>query len=142
MIRGPDVTYACTPGVLRSSAGYTGGKAAWPDYGKVQDHFEAVLVEFDPTTVSFSQLLDIHFASHDPTYRSNNKNQYNSGVWTQPNTEQAAVLQKALLQQAQRRQRPIKTEVGELGKAQFYYAEDYHQKYMNRGLLRAAKDRL
>lgn len=136
------MTYACAPGVLRSSAGYTGGKAVWPDYGKIKDHYEAVLVEFDPEMISFSQLLDIHFASHDPTNRSRRKNQYNSGVWTQPNTEQAAVLQKALVRQAKLRQRPIKTTVGELGKTQFYYAEDYHQKYMKRGLLQAAKDRL
>lgn len=84
--------------------------------------------------VSFDVLLAKHFSSHSVTSADKHKNQYNSGVWCQARTDQSTVLATSMEALAQQyTPRPIKTEVGTLAK--FYYAEEYHQKWMDRGML-------
>ncbi len=123
--------------MLNTSVGYAGGTTPFPTYRDIGDHFEAVLVEFDPTQVSYTELLEKYFRSHDPTRRSSSKkNQYNPGAWTQKGTTQAETLRQAMAEQARLRGRPLATTIGDL--PVLHYAENYHQKYSDRTLLNGA----
>jgi len=59
------------PGVLSTTVGYTGGHKEDPTYKEVctsaTGHVEAVQIEYDPAAISYDQLLDVFWASHDPT---------------------------------------------------------------------------
>lgn len=129
------------PGVLRTSVGYTGGTTQWPTYrdkdaagyGGVGDHYEAVLIEFNPAAVSYETLVEHHFNNHNPTRAVRGANQYNHGAWYQPGTGQHKQLQQKMKAAAKARGAPLTTNVEPLDK--FYYAEEYHQKFSNRALL-------
>lgn len=129
------------PGVLRTSVGYTGGTTPWPTYrdkdanghGGLGDHYEAVLIEFDPTRVSYLELVDIHFNNHNPTASVRGKNQYNHGAWHHRGTKQQTQLQQAIKAASKARSKKLTTHVAELDR--FYFAEEYHQKFSNRALL-------
>ena len=68
---GVQASFDKVPGVVKTTVGYTGGKTPDPTYPKVcqhdTGHAEAVLVEFDPTKVSYPELLDAFWSLHDPT---------------------------------------------------------------------------
>jgi peptide-methionine (S)-S-oxide reductase len=51
---------------VRTEVGYTGGTAAQPTYRNIGDHSEAIRIEFDPHKVSYTELLEVFWASHDP----------------------------------------------------------------------------
>ena len=74
--------------MLRTRVGYTGGTLANPTYRRLGDHTEAIQLDFDPSRVSFEQLLRLFFASHDPHEREASpkgdepyKRQYMSAIW-------------------------------------------------------------
>ena len=128
-----------TPGVFTSAVGYQGGFTENPTYQEVcsgmTGHAEVVKVVFDPSKVSFAQLLSVFFEGHDPTQGYGQGNdvgtQYRSAIYTtSPEQERMAHEAKNAYdeQLKLRGLGPITTEIAPAGP--FYYAEDYHQQYL------------
>ena len=128
-----------TDGVYSTAAGYAGGTVADPDYKTVctgaTEHAEVVLVVFDPAIISYPELLNVFWESHDPTQGMRQGNdigtQYRSAIFTLNDSQADAVRQS--LQTYQSRlsaagHGTITTEVRPLDT--FYYAEEYHQQYL------------
>lgn len=126
-------------GVLDIVSGYTGGDAAMANYEAVcmgrTGHAEAVRIVYDPRRVSHERLLEVHFATHDPTTLNRQGNdtgeQYRSAIFYADEEEKkAAEVFIAGLTEAGRFSRPIVTTLERLG--DFYPAEPYHQNYVCR----------
>jgi peptide-methionine (S)-S-oxide reductase len=128
-----------TPGVYSTAAGYAGGYTPNPTYEEVcssrTGHAEAVLVVFDPSVISYEQLLKVFWEDHDPTQGMRQGNdigtQYRSAVYFATPEQEAAA--RASRDQFQARLHDagygeITTEIAPL--RDFYYAEDYHQQYL------------
>jgi len=122
------------PGVIDAVSGYAGGKTKSPTYKQVcyedTGHAEVVRVTFDPSKISYEQLVDIFFRLHDPTQVNGQGpdigDQYRSVIFA--NTpEQARVAQAVKERRAGKHTRPIATTIEP--DATFYKAEDYHQRY-------------
>lgn len=133
---GVEEAFSKIPGVKSTSVGYSGGVTKDPTYEEVcshtTGHAEVVKVEFDPSVVSYDQLLDTFFAIHNPTTRDRQGfdlgNNYRSAIFfTSPTQEAAARAKIASLESAGKFRNPIVTEVELAGP--FYMAEDYHQQY-------------
>ncbi|MCU1608870.1 MAG: Peptide methionine sulfoxide reductase MsrA [Pseudonocardiales bacterium] len=130
-----------TPGVYSTAVGYAGGHTPNPSYEEVcsgrTGHTEVVLVVFDPAQISYSTLLRVFWEGHDPTQGMRQGNdrgtQYRSAIFT-TDADQAAEAQssRTIYQQALTTagQGQITTEIAPL--RDFYYAEDYHQQYLER----------
>ncbi|MDX6299770.1 MAG: peptide-methionine (S)-S-oxide reductase [Nocardioidaceae bacterium] len=128
-----------TDGVWVTAAGYTGGFTPNPTYEETctarTGHTEAVLVAFDPSQVSYADLLVKFWEMHDPTTPNRQGNdigtQYRSGIYT-TTEEQAKIAQESadIYQGALTKAGlgPITTEIAPAG--EFYFAEDYHQQYL------------
>ena len=121
-------------GVTRVESGYIGGTVPNPTYRQVcggdTGHAEAIRVTFDPDQVSYDDLLDIFFATHDPTQLNRQGNdigtQYRSAIF--PHTPEQEAAARAGIGRAQAdRPQPIVTTIEPL--SQWYPAEDYHQDY-------------
>jgi peptide-methionine (S)-S-oxide reductase len=126
-------------GVYTTAVGYSGGYTPNPTYEEVctgrTGHAEAVLVVFDPSKLSYRQLLSEFFESHDPTQGMRQGNdigtQYRSAVYVASNEQAAAAAEVRDDFQARLRTAgfgAITTEIA--GAGPFYYAEDYHQQYL------------
>ena len=114
--------------MIRTTVGYTGGTAVNPDYRRLGDHSEAIRIEFDPVRVSYQDLLEIFWESHDPT-SSPWSRQYRNAIFTlTPSQQQQAEQSRARL--AARSSGKIGAAIEPAGL--FYPAEDYHQKYLLR----------
>ena len=123
-------------GVESVESGYAGGHVQNPSYRAVCNgdtgHAEVVQVKFDPSVISFRDLLNVFFAIHDPTTLNrqggDRGTQYRSAIYhhTPGQREIAEMLIKELNQQ-KIWDDPIITEVAPL--SNFYIAEDYHQEY-------------
>lgn len=129
--------YRQLDGVLEAVSGYTGGSAETANYKAVcagnTGHAEAVRIRFDPSRLSYGQLLKIFFTvAHDPTQLNRQGNdvgpQYRSAIFTID--EAQARVARSYIDQLDRARvfvAPIVTEVSSLGA--FYDAEAYHQNY-------------
>lgn len=127
------------PNVFSTAVGYSGGFTPNPTYEEVctglTGHNEVVRVVYDPSIVSYSELLELFWQSHNPTQEMGQGNdtgtQYRSGIYTH-NQDQwdEAIKSKAHYQQrlTQSGFGQISTEI--LPAKEFYYAEDYHQQYL------------
>jgi len=121
-------------GVKSVESGYTGGHVANPSYRQVCDgdtgHAEAIRVTFDPDQLSYDDLLDIFFATHDPTQLNRQGNdvgtQYRSAVFPQ-NEEQERRARAAIERANQELGGRVVTTIEPQG--EWYPAEDYHQDY-------------
>ena len=137
---GVEATFRSIPGVISTRVGYTGGTLTNPTYKDVcmdrTGHAEAVEVTYDPALVSYEDLLKVFWENHDPTTLNRQGPdvgaQYRSAVfYHSPEEEATARASKAEVQKSSRR--PIVTEI--VPAADFWQAEDYHQKYLEkRGL--------
>jgi peptide-methionine (S)-S-oxide reductase len=123
-------------GVEKVVSGYTGGHTLQPDYKQVcrgdTGHAEAIRISFDPARISFYELLEIFFLSHDPTTPNRQGNdigtQYRSAIFCQNAAQRSTAEQMiAELNQLHVFASAIVTEVNDA--AVFYAAEDYHQQY-------------
>lgn len=119
----------CLSGAIRTRVGYAGGHTADPNYHSLGDHSETVQVDYDPTVVSYEELLDAFFALHDATYQIP-KRQYMSAIFFL-DSEQEQAARDAVHRLEANTGRQIKTVLQPL--ARFYPAEDYHQKYYLQG---------
>ncbi len=123
-------------GVVSVASGYAGGHADDPSYRDVctgaTGHAEVVQIEFDPTVISFSEVLDVFFAMHDPTTLNRQGadvgSQYRSVIfWHDDEQRQAAEQKIVALNAAQIWDRPIVTQVAPF--ESLFRAEEYHQGY-------------
>jgi len=120
-------------GVEKVESGYIGGTVANPTYKQVcggdTGHAEAIRVTFDPDTVGYGDLLDIFFATHDPTQLNRQGNdvgtQYRSAIFPHSPEQEAAA--RAGIERAGEGRGKIVTTIEPL--ATWYPAEDYHQEY-------------
>ena len=113
------------PGVIRTRVGYAGGTTANPTYRDIGDHSEAIRVEYDPSRVSYEELLDVFWSSHNPTSRPWSR-QYASILFYHGEDQEKRALEGKAREQ-QERESEVWTEVVPAGV--FTLAEDYHQKY-------------
>jgi peptide-methionine (S)-S-oxide reductase len=143
---GVEAAFRQVPGVISTAVGYAGGSLAKPTYEQVcsgrTGHAEVVQVEYDPEKVSYEQLLEVFWSSHDPTQLNRQGpdigTQYRSVIFTH-DAEQAQIARasKAELDTSGRFRRPIVTEIESY--RDFYRAEEYHQQYLEkRGLAHCA----
>jgi peptide-methionine (S)-S-oxide reductase len=136
---GVEARFAQTPGVLEAVSGYEGGALDHPSYKDVctdrTGHAEVVEINFDPSKVSYQQLLDLFFSMHDPTQLNRQGpdwgTQYRSVVFYH-SPEQRATAEATIerLTREQRFPRPIVTQVAPA--QTFWRAEEYHQKYLEK----------
>jgi len=121
-------------GVTRVESGYMGGHDDHPSYEAVCNgttgHAEVVRLEFDPSVISYHDILEIFFTIHDPTTLNRQGNdvgtQYRSVIFT-TSPEQEAVARTVMAEMAMVWDAPLVTEV--LPQETWYKAEDYHQNY-------------
>lgn len=131
-----EAVFAEVNGVVSAESGYTGGRIANPTYRQVctgaTGHAEAVRITYDPSVISYTELLEIFWKTHDPTTLNRQGadvgTQYRSVVFFH-NDEQKRLAEeyKEKLNEAGIWNRPIVTTIEEA--AEFYVAEDYHQDY-------------
>ena len=123
-------------GVTDVVSGYAGGHIQNPTYRQVCDgttgHAEAVQVRFDPTKISFREILEVFFSTHDPTTLNRQGNdvgpQYRSAIFTHSEEQRRAAAELiAELNESGAWPNPIVTEVTPF--TNFYPAEEYHQEY-------------
>ena len=122
------------PGVKSVVSGFAGGHTENPTYEEVctetTGHAEVTQIEFDPSTISYAQLLDVFWQAHDPT----TLNRQGADVGTSYRSiilyrdhKQQLIAEKSKLAAQQNFHHPIVTEIAPL--THFYKAEDYHQEY-------------
>ncbi len=136
---GVEAAFRKIPGVIDTAVGYSGGHTAKPTYSQVcsktTGHAEVVQVTFDPSRISYEELVRKFFELHDPTQVNRQGpdvgTQYRSAIFTYSD-EQAAVAArvKAELGSAGRFARPIATEITPA--SAFWRAEEYHQRYLEK----------
>ena len=132
-----EAIYLDVVGVKSVESGYTGGETINPTYKQVcagdTGHAEAVKITFDPEQIGYADLLDIFFATHDPTQLNRQGNdvgtQYRSAIFPLNEEQRAAAI--AAIERAQvERGQPVVTTIEPA--AAWYPAEDYHQQYFER----------
>ena len=131
-------------GVTATAVGYEGGHTQNPTYKEVctnsTGHAEAVEVDFDPSKVSYKELLAVFFQSHDPTQLNRQGpdygTQYRSAIFF-PDATQEAEAREAVetLGKSGIFKKPIVTQI--VPASEFYRAEEYHQKYFEKQGIRA-----
>ncbi|MCA2001253.1 MAG: peptide-methionine (S)-S-oxide reductase MsrA [Chloroflexi bacterium] len=134
-----EAVYDEIKGVLSVESGYSNGHVPNPTYREVcggdTGHAEAVRIQFDPSIVSYRDLLNVFFAIHDPTTLNRQGAdvgaQYRSAIFYH-SPQQKQIAEEVVRELTARRlwDSPIVTEVTEAGP--FYIAEDYHQEYFAR----------
>src|ERR1700749_3927283 len=136
---GVEARFQQEPGVTETAVGYEGGKLDNPTYKDVctdrTGHAEVVDVKFDPSKVSYQQLLDLFFELHDPTQLNRQGpdwgKQYRSLVFFHSPEQEAAARQTIARLPAEKRfARPVVTQV--VPAETFWRAEEYHQKYLEK----------
>lgn len=134
---GVEEAFRNLPGVVGTAVGYSGGSRANPTYEDVctgtTHHAEVVEVEYDPAKISYDQLLDLFWNSHDPTTLNrqgpDHGTQYRSAIFYFDDEQRSAAEQSKLRQEESGRfRRPIVTEITPA--APFWRAEEYHQAYL------------
>ncbi len=131
-----EAVFLAVKGVSKVESGYSGGKVKDPTYKEVctglTGHAEVIRITFDPPVVSFSDLLEIFWNTHDPTTLNRQGNdvgtQYRSAIfYHDENQKKIAETYKAQLEASRVFSSRIVTEITPL--TNYYPAEDYHQNY-------------
>ncbi|MEA2336405.1 MAG: peptide-methionine (S)-S-oxide reductase [Thermoanaerobaculia bacterium] len=125
------------PGVVDTTVGYAGGTLDKPRYEDVKTgrtgHAESLQIVFDPSKISYDEILDFFFRLHDPTTANRQGNdigtQYRSAIFFHDDAQRDAA-QRAIQRAQPKWPRPIVTEVVPF--TNFFEAEDYHQDYLQR----------
>lgn len=130
------------PGVLSTESGYAGGQLKNPTYEQVSrggtGHAESVRVTYDPTKVSYEQLLDYFWRHVDPTVKDqqfcDKGNQYRTAIFYQNNAQRLAALASQSALEKSGHLAHVYTEIVPAGT--FYPAEEYHQDYYKKNPIR------
>jgi peptide-methionine (S)-S-oxide reductase len=128
-----------TPGVISTSSGYAGGHTPNPTYEEVctgkTGHAESVQVVFDPSRISYEELLKLFWENHDPTQGMRQGNdrgtQYRSAIFTHTDAQRAAAEASREMYQRELASAgfgDITTDIADA--PTYYFAEDYHQQYL------------
>ena len=134
---GVEAEFRKVDGVTEAAVGYSGGTTKDPTYKDVcsgaTGHAEVVEVEYDPSKVSYGELLEVFWNNHDPTTPNRQGwdvgTQYRSAIFYHtPEQEAAAHASKEKAQE--RFKKPIVTEITPA--SEFYWAEEYHQRYFEK----------
>jgi len=136
---GVEAAFKLVPGVLETRVGYTGGKVENPTYRQVctgaTGHAEACEITFNPSRISYQELLEVFWYLHDPTQVNRQGNdvgtQYRSAIFYHtPEQERLAIESKERMQGAEvyKGKGPIATEITPA--SDFWEAERYHQDYI------------
>jgi peptide-methionine (S)-S-oxide reductase len=143
---GVEVTFRNTEGVIDAVVGYMGGEVDNPTYEQVcsdrTGHAEVVHVTFDPEQVSYEELLDVFWESHDPTQLNRQGpdvgRQYRSAIFYHDD-EQRRIAEASLrrVDASDRFARPIVTSLEPA--STFWRAEEYHQRYLEKRGLASCK---
>ena len=137
---GVEAEFRKVDGVTDVAVGYSGGTSKDPTYKDVcsgaTGHAEVVEVEYDPSKVSYEELLEVFWNNHDPTTPNRQGwdigTQYRSAIFHHsPEQEAAARASKDKIQE--RFKKPIVTEITPA--SEFYRAEEYHQRYFEKNRL-------
>jgi methionine-S-sulfoxide reductase len=131
-----EAVFQRVPGVQKVESGYEGGKNPNPTYREIctgtTGHAEVVKIEFDPTVLSFKELLKVFFATHDPTtlnrQGADRGTQYRSVIFYQ-NIDQEQQAREVIEELKTKFADPIVTELSY--HKEFFVAENYHQNYFN-----------
>jgi peptide-methionine (S)-S-oxide reductase len=131
-----EAVYADLKGVQKVVSGYTGGQVAKPSYAQVctgkTGHAEAVQITYDPSVISYRELLEVFFTIHDPTTLNRQGadvgTQYRSAIFYRT-PEEKTTAEEVIhnLDEAKLWGKKFVTEITPF--AEFYPAEDYHQNY-------------
>lgn len=132
-----EAIYKLVNGVSAVTSGYAGGKTENPTYQQVcggyTGHAEVVQVEFDPEVITYQEILEIFFSTHDPTSLNRQGadvgTQYRSIILTE-NEEQTNIARNLIAHLSSDYAKPIVTQIEPL--SLFYPAEDYHQDYFEK----------
>jgi peptide-methionine (S)-S-oxide reductase len=136
---GVEKTFWQTPGVWSTAVGYQGGYTPNPNYDEAcsgrTGHAEAVRVIYDPSKVSYEELLKVFWEEHDPTQGMRQGNdagtQYRSAIFTHGPEQQRAAEASRDAYQRELTAAGFGTITTEIREApEFYFAEDYHQQYL------------
>ena len=130
-------------GIVTTAVGYAGGHTPNPTYEEVcsgrTGHTEVVLVAYDPTKVTYEQLLATFWEGHDPTQGMRQGNdvgtQYRSAIYVDgPDQREAAEMSRKMFGErlAAAGYGEVTTEIRDAADAPFFYAEDYHQQYLSK----------
>jgi peptide-methionine (S)-S-oxide reductase len=130
-----------TPGVYTTAVGYAGGHTPNPTYEEVcsgsTGHAEVVLVVFDPAKISLNEILRLFWENHDPTQGMRQGNdrgtQYRSAIYTDSDAQREAAIASRDMYAEKLKEAgygEVTTEIADAGP--FYYAEDYHQQYLEK----------
>lgn len=134
-----EAVFLALEGVQKVVPGYIGGKTLNPTYKEIctgeTGHAEAIQITFNPTVIGFDKLLEIFFATHDPTTLNRQGNdvgtQYRSEIfYIDENQKELAQQYIQLLTQEGTFEKRIVTKISPA--SVFYEAEDYHHNYFNR----------
>lgn len=127
------------PGVIQTEVGYTGGALKAPTYNQVKTgetgHAEAIQIRFDPSKVTYGDILRYFFRLHDPTTPNRQGNdigtQYRSAIFAHSEKQkEVAEKIKAEINASGKWKKPVVTEV--VTAEEFFPAEDYHQDYLQK----------
>lgn len=136
---GVEKVFGALNGVVSTQVGYTGGTAEDPTYEQVctgrTGHAEAIEITYDPGKISYEELLEVFFRHHDPTTLDRQGNdigsQYRSAIFIHSPAQKAAAERTIeVLKKARIFPRPIVTSLEPA--SEFYRAEEYHQKYLQK----------
>jgi len=122
---GPDARFGVVPGVVRTRVGYAGGEIPHPTYHRLGGHAETVQVDFDPSRVSFEELLEVFFSGHN-AYVAPYSSQYRSMIFYHGEAQRLSA-ERMLAFLVERHGAPPQTELVRF--SGFTRAEDDHQKY-------------
>ena len=126
-------------GVLSTRVGYIGGNFTKPTYKDVcshrTGHAEAIEITFDPSNVSYSELLEVFWSIHDPTTLNRQGpdvgTQYRSAIfYLNSEQKEKAEISKSRLEESKRFKNPIVTQI--VPASEFWEAEEYHQQYVEK----------
>ena len=133
-----EAIYQNISGIISVTSGCSGGHKANPTYDEVcsgrTGHAEVIKLEFDPQTISFNDILEIFFATHDPTtpnrQGADKGEQYRSIIFYDSDEQKNSALDyiKKLNEEGVYK-KPIVTQI--VGRMPFYPSEDYHKNYYN-----------
>ena len=123
------------PGVVDTVVGYTGGSVKNATYQNHEGHAEAVEITYDPSKISYEQILEFFFKLHDPTTKNRQGNDmgtsYRSAIFVHDDEQrQIAEKVKAKVDASGAWKRPVVTEI--VPAREFWTAEDYHQDYLQK----------
>ncbi|MFC1780139.1 peptide-methionine (S)-S-oxide reductase MsrA [Patescibacteria group bacterium] len=130
---GVEKAFSKVKGVVSTRVGYTGGQTIKPTYEEVSSdttgHTEAIEIKYDPSKVSYSDLLKVFWKIHDPTDITQVSTQYRSVIFTH-NMEQEFEARDSKAEIEAKQKKVFHTEI--VSASTFYKAEEEHQKYLQK----------